>query len=276
MSKIELLKPEKELKTSVQGRIVELKEAIKELRKAVNKAPQGALRVCRRGQGFQYYLRNGGADTNGKYLPKRLMNVAQGIVQREYNARVLQVLARELEALESYMAYTASGCVEKCFLGQQEGRRKLIEPVTLEDAVYAGRWLKKVHENSGDGMENWQDHLKFKTQNGEMVRSKSEVIIADALARNNVPYCYEYNLSLNGGRMYPDFLCLNLKNRKGIFWEHFGLMDNQEYAEKAVRKINLYIQNGYLPGDKLIFTMETSRSPLDLGQVEVLIEKYLI
>ena len=40
---------------------------------------------------------------------------------------------------------------------------------------------------------------------GEMVRSKSEVIIADQLANHDFEYGYEQPLTINGVTKYPDF-----------------------------------------------------------------------
>lgn len=75
-----------------------------------------------------------------------------------------------------------------------------------------------------------EDGAIFQTARGEKVRSKSEVMIADTLQRFGVPYKYEYPLKLRKFTAYPDFYCLNLRTRKEYYWEHFGMMDNVEYA----------------------------------------------
>ena len=80
----------------------------------------------------------------------------------------------------------------------------------------------------------------------ERVRSKSEVIIADTLARHGVPYRYEYPLKLKSGRdgafrtIHPDFLCLNVRTRAEFYWEHFGLMDDPDYLERTLAFIRLF------------------------------------
>ena len=65
-----------------------------------------------------------------------------------------------------------------------------------------------------------------------------------------MPYRYEFPIKLKSesgtGRkvsevtFYPDFLCLNLRTREEFCWEHFGLMDDEEYANNAAGKINHY------------------------------------
>ena len=53
-------------------------------------------------------------------------------------------------------------------------------------------------------------------------------------------------------------------------------MDDPEYAEKAVRKIDGYVQSGILLGEQLIITYETSGYPLNGRVVEILVEKQLL
>ena len=114
------------------------------------------------------------------------------------------------------------------------------------------------------------------TYQGERVRSKSEKIIADALYRKQVAYKYECPLIINGlGKVYPDFTILNVQQRKEIYWEHFGMMDNTAYCEKAVYKINCYQKAGFYIGEQLILTFETAKNPLDTELVEHLIMKQL-
>ena len=60
-----------------------------------------------------------------------------------------------------------------------------------------------------------------------------------------------------------------------LHWEHEGMMDKQEYARNAVRKIELYQKNGIYPGERLILTFETEQSMLNQNILEKLVEKYL-
>lgn len=76
----------------------------------------------------------------------------------------------------------------------------------------------KRFEYRGKGFD--ESTSEFYTAKGEKVRSKSEVIIADVLSREGIPYRYEYPLYLKGiGKVHPDFTVLNVKQRKEIYWE---------------------------------------------------------
>lgn len=59
-------------------------------------------------------------------------------------------------------------------------------------------------------------------------------------------------------------------------FQHDKMMDKQDYARAAVRKIELYQINHIYPGDRLIITFETEQNVLNSKIIENLIEKYLI
>ena len=75
--------------------------------------------------------------------------------------------------------------------------------------------------------------------------------------------------------MYPDFTFLSKKTGQEIYWEHEGMMDRQEYARAAVRKIESYQKNKIYPGDRLILTFETEQSVLNSNVIEELVNQYL-
>ena len=54
------------------------------------------------------------------------------------------------------------------------------------------------------------------------------------------------------------------------------MIDKQDYARAAVRKIELYQINHIYPGDRLIISFETEQNVLNSKIIENLIEKYLI
>ena len=117
------------------------------------------------------------------------------------------------------------------------------------------------------------DQYGFITKCGVKVKSKSELIIADNLYYNNIPYKYERPMKLKGIVVHPDFTILNTKTRREVIWEHFGMMDNPEYAQTAVRKKQDYNFEGYFEGDNLIITMETKNAQLNSKQIEMIIQR---
>jgi len=64
---------------------------------------------------------------------------------------------------------------------------------------------------------------------GDMVRSKSEVIIANLLHQAGIPFTYEEPLYAEDGTFFlPDFT-LRIGGEK-YYWEHWGMLSNEGYA----------------------------------------------
>ena len=104
----------------------------------------------------------------------------------------------------------------------------------------------------------------------------AEKILADYFHRKQILYKYEKPIYLTGyGIVYPDFTFLSSKTGEELYWEHEGMMDKQEYARSAVRKIESYQKNGIYPGERLILTFETEQSILNQNVFERLAERYL-
>ena len=80
----------------------------------------------------------------------------------------------------------------------------------------------------------------------------------------------------DGTFVYPDFALLHLRKRKTIYWEHFGLVTDAEYAQKTIHKLIQYEASGVTVGRDLLFSMESDESPLNVKQIIKKIEKNLI
>lgn len=58
-------------------------------------------------------------------------------------------------------------------------------------------------------------------------------------------------------------------------WEHLGMMDDPNYVDMAIKKINTYEQNDILLGKNLILTYETKKNPLNSKTIKLIIQHYL-
>ena len=151
-------------------------------------------------------------------------------------------------------------------------RKEMVTPVFVSDEDFTANW--KASEYTSLGFT--PDCAEYYTDNGERVRSKSEIIIANKLYRYNIPYRYEYPLQLQSGIItHPDFTCLNVKTRQEYIWEHFGIMDNAEYACNAIKKISDYANSGYVLGRNFIATFETANTPINANCIDSLIKSHL-
>lgn len=236
-------------------------------------APEGSLRVCNRGGRPQYYQRNNPKDFNGIYIREKDISKAHALAQKDYNKKVLQASEKELKAIQNYLADYPQVNPEQVYENLHLARQKLVCPICETDEQYVQKWEavkyqgKTFHENMPE----------YYTEKGERVRSKSEIIIADFLNKQGIPYRYEYPVYLSGwGNVYPDFTLLNVRERKEIYWEHFGRMSDADYAEKTIPQIALYEQNNIFIGDKLILTFETQNHPRNQKQILNIVNHYFL
>ena len=270
----------------LEKRLVELQNLLFTKKKSYEKAPQGRIRISQNGGHPEYYLVTERGSLRGKYLPHSQKTLARQLAQKDYDARLIKLLQKEITALQNYMKQTSNGrAIPELYDSLCPARRSLITPAILTNEQYAARW----QDISWTGRPFASDAPYICTARGERVRSKSEVIIADTLFRYNIPYRYEFPITLKRsnsddirrdfGRsitLYPDFLCLNTRTRTEFYWEHFGLMDSTEYSNNAAGKLRLYTENGLLPGRNLIITMETQTEPPSIKALEKLIEEFLL
>lgn len=92
-----------------------------------------------------------------------------------------------------------------------------------------------------------------------------------------IPYQYEPRFELKNGKVcYPDFVLLNVRERKTYYWEHFGLASKQDYSDKNLEKLAHYERAGLYLGVNFIMSVETEGVPLDIKLIEEKIRHYLM
>lgn len=261
------------LKESVVDRVRYLEKTIRKAKTFLESAPPGRLRCSKRKNRVAYFHMLDDASPNGIYLGRSEQKTIRSLGQKSYELGILKAAQEELVLLNEVLKFYEKGRMEELYEKLSDTRKNLVDPVKLSDMDYARAWQDTpyVQKDNRDG------NHKYHTANGELVCSKSEVIIANTLHRLGVPYRYEQELYLRGlGFVHPDFRCLNVHTRKEFLWEHEGKMDDVGYASTAVQRENAYLENGYFPGIDLIMTRETLDFPLDPLQIEQLIKKFLM
>lgn len=115
--------------------------------------------------------------------------------------------------------------------------------------ILKGQWLKEMGFEIGDYI---TVSCEDATLSEYFVRSKSEVIIANMLVQEEVPFVYEEPLFAPDGTMFlPDF---TVKFRgETYYWEHVGRLDLPDYRAHWEIKEKWYEK--HFPG-KLLTTFE--------------------
>lgn len=222
----------------------------------------------------QVFLKDENCKTKGKYLPLGKISIAKQVATYEYLNRTIIQIDKELKLIDKLLKTAREANPEDYYSTLCKGRQSLIVPIMPTDEQYVEKWLSEPYESGSFATDN---DSEFYTEKNERVRSKSELLIANALNKHNIPYKYECPLYLEGlGVIRPDFSVLNVKRRKILYWEHLGMMDDEDYARTNVNRINCYEKNGIFKGDRLIVTWETGKTPLDTKLLDMVIKHYLL
>jgi exodeoxyribonuclease V alpha subunit len=101
---------------------------------------------------------------------------------------------------------------------------------------------------------------------GILVRSKSEVIVADILTSLGISFEYEQKLSANDPNDFklPDFTVSYEGDT--FYWEHLGMLSVPSYREKWDNKRQWYEDNGYL--DRIITSEDGADGSIDAAEIE--------
>ena len=240
----------------------ELNSALKRVKQGLRKMPPGRLRI-KAGPPSRYYQVLDSANRCGKYLGKDDFPKAQALAQKAYLERLQDAITNELSFIGRIekVRYLSP---EDVYSSLSELRKQLVDPFFLSDEEYAKAWLREPYE----GKEFNDTDPFYKTVRGERVRSKSEILIANALNDLGIPYRYEAPLFLeNDIVIYPDFTILKPHARTVCYFEHCGRMDDPGYLNGFIKRENLYIQNGLIPGIDVFMSFESSTLPINMDSV---------
>ena len=200
----------------------------------------------------------------GKFLKECMEKISTQIcVLREMEAKFLN-----FEELEP--AYLAAAFEKEKGYG-----------LRVEDFVRQTHFLKSFDDASKAWLENMGPQNPYRpedkihtTPGGIKVRSKSELVIGAFLDTKVLPHKYEELLIVEGNHWYPDFKVRRPRDGKIIIWEHFGMMDDEEYAERNQYKLMIYARNGYRMWDNMIVTYDEEGS-FDMTVLERIYEMML-
>ena len=126
-----------------------------------------------------------------------------------------------------------------------------------------------------------EDGLIHRTERGGLVRSKSELVIADKLHARGIDYAYEQRLVLPNGRIrYPDFTITDHARGETFYWEHLGMLDDPGYWARWERKRAEYLEAEIRPANEgggsegtLLETRDDPGGGLDAARIAKLIDE---
>jgi len=256
----------------LENRKTFLESVIRQLEFNLSRYPEGTIQFA---HDYEYennvrYFRH----LNGKdiYLSEKTNKVLiRNLIQKRYETKALKKYSKELKLVENLIAFRKDMTVSI-----PEHAPGYIRKVELPLNEILTRFANNSHGSSS----NRSGQYRVTTNEGVLVRSKAEQIIADELFDYKVPFKYELGMKCaDQSFRSPDFTIMNPVTGKVFYWEHFGMMDRPDYLMDMVDKMNSYSLTGIVPGDNLIFTIADNRR-LDVkgftNQVRKIIERVLL
>ncbi len=218
--------------------------------------PVGRLCCRQNGKYFKYYQTDGHTNT---YISKSNQDIVIILAAKEYYER-LETKHNHIQKMIAYYERHIEqdqASIDALF-AKDSGYRPLLE--SISDTKDFSSWAREDYPSNPYQPEN----KKYRTQTGIYVRSKSEKMIADTLTSYQISYRYEAALLLDY-TIYPDFTIVHPETGKLYYYEHFGMVDNPDYREKMLDKLDMYMRCGIYD---LLYTIETKDRPLTVEQID--------
>lgn len=223
----------------ITKRDIELEKTIlKNYKKEYKSMPKGHL-LCNKKESGEYYYQVTG--NQRKYIKKENKNLIIQLKRKRYLKESIKRLECNIESQSKML-----------------GQYRLYEFKNIE------RDLPKSYQRE---TKTFKNQILHQTSCGLKVRSKSEVLIVEALLARNIEFEYEKRIELyKDGKMvviHPDFA---FKTRYGtwVYWEHLGMLGSDTYKQTAITKIETYIENGIFPSQNLLITCDAFDGTLDM------------
>ncbi len=150
-------------------------------------------------------------------------------------------------------------------------QKEYLLPEDTSSAEAFLEWVKASYPKNP----NYPQYLKHRTSTGELVRSKSEVLIYEKLKEHKLAFRYENQLMAGDTAIYPDFTILRTDG-KIFYWEHAGRCDLKQYRDELLWKIGMYESIGIGQWGNLILTFDVGDGMIDIREIENIIKIKLI
>lgn len=231
-----------------------------------------------------YFGKNDFSEEDNTYLELAYALSVHKSQGSQFNTVVL-VLSEPSRMISRELLYTAlTRQTDKIIILYNDDANKLIQYASPEKSDIARRFtdlFKDVFKEKGQDVQIvkingvfYDDKLIHRTVDGKMVRSKSEVIISNALSRYDVFYEYEKPLKLGDHTKYPDFTIENADTGKTWYWEHCGMMTDPKYKKRWEDKKKFYEKHGIREGVNLIVTYDDENGSIDSCKIDKIVKDH--
>jgi hypothetical protein len=233
----------------------------------LSKLPEGRLyREMIRGESYYYHIMGYGKERTRKGITKNTRLVYQ-LARKEY----LMIKTKKQEDSMKLITDISSKMSLQSWLDAAETASKKFPAMPPEVFLLGDQYEPHPIHRSTMFLEG----TIHRSQRGVLVRSKSELIIADMLESLGIPYQYEVDLPYDDYHLCPDFTVIRPRDGMVIFWEHFGMTHNEEYLSKMDIKLGRYRNMNIQPWNNLMISYDREDGSLDVGLIRALVDGWL-
>lgn len=266
-----------QLKQNIITEQVYYERLLREMQKELAESPKGSYGKRKvNGKDFYYHQ----FCDNNKIVRKGISKqsgsnqcLLKSLKRKHFLQKSIQNIENALKALSKFRnnfdEYNRMEICEKLSISYEEIAIKRINELIDVEML---DWDCEEFEQSNLFPEN----LRHISMNGTKVRSKSELLIADKLDFLNIPYRYEAALLIGDTKYYPDFTIFSPTEKKIIFWEHFGLTNEDDYLRSMYKKLIVYRDKGITTWDNLITTYDSNNGEINSRTIQRIIDVFLL
>lgn len=220
---------------------------------------------------------------NGKKR-KRYLGTADNrevmeIQERRFISKALELLDKRIGMLESCnetlspLDFDAvNNSLPKAYRLQSEHITNVIGP-DAEERWYTKALKEKTADDARYGIRYAEKRI-HQAKDGTLMRSKSEVSIANELINRGIPYLYEKPIMINHFVMHPDFMFYSFSRMKPMIWEHSGMLGDPKYMNDFSARMDNYIRGGLVPCVDILFSFDTIDGSIDTRIIDAIIDEY--
>ncbi|MFK3648021.1 AAA family ATPase [Lysobacter enzymogenes] len=187
--------------------------------------------------------------------------------------KVFVILPKDSRLLSRELVYTAlTRSREQLVLLIEGDDASILFDLTRPERSETARRNTNIFQSVlrvGDDSVPFAEHLIHRTEKGHLVRSKSELVIANMLFQLGIPYDYERVLegTIAAGHLRPDFSFVTADGDL-LVWEHLGMLSRADYRRGWEWKRTWYERNGFVEGRTLFTSTEVDGKGLDSGELK--------
>ncbi len=195
----------------------------------------------------------------------------RALITKRIIKKGLPILSKRIKLCETYLSNEIIYDPEEIVKGLSVQYHNLSGiDVFLDGDINMADWRISDYERNSMGYAG--EHF---TADGVRCRSKSEAMIGTRLEQRGIMYHTEPKIKLHNRTVCPDFEMIIQETRELKYWEHFGMIDNLQYAQKCIVKLKDYSENGFFLGENMFITYETQSKPLTMLEIDRTIDRIL-